>query len=151
MVRAVALKPWPVISSLPKPMRRKADSTPVFDRGRSSVSGFGKTQVPAPVSGCKSCRLAKAWGASGTTWSVLPGLQPAFHARGRHGTDSAVQVEFGPRGFAQLARAQEHHRRQRQGRTDGGRALIGVASIARSNSPGFNGSVTAARCSGMDS
>lgn len=54
------LKPWPLISSLAYPMRRRADRMPLLLIGLESVLGLGKTYLPCPVKGWISCRISRA-------------------------------------------------------------------------------------------
>ena len=53
-------------------------------------------------------------------------LEPALHAGGGNRPGGAVQIEFGPLGFAQFTRPQEEQWGQRKRCAHNRRALIGI-------------------------
>ena len=66
IVLAIALKPWPLISSFDISMRRSAAKMALSLIGRAAVRALGNTYRPAPVNGWISWRMASAWVDNGT-------------------------------------------------------------------------------------
>src|SRR5271163_536330 len=83
---ADARKPWLVMSSFLKPMRRKAAFNVFSDMQRAKERTDGNRNLPWPVNFRSSLRIVTARGASGIRCTLRIFIRPAGN--------SGVEVEF---------------------------------------------------------